>query len=124
MKKLIFIALAVLLAAFLVVAFVVMPKSLSMTDVVAAEGDNIYVIVSLEKPVSANTMAISYEYDASVLEPLKADHQWSQQGYLQDFSQFGSYGVWCIEESPQQPSDRVHRFHRSAPCRRQDPGLR
>ena len=85
--------------AAVVIAFVIMPKNLTMSDAVAAEGAIVNLTVSLKKPVTANAMAISYDYDATVLEPLRSDNQWIPKGVLQDFSEFGSHGVWSSEDT-------------------------
>lgn len=99
MKKRIIIALILLLTVVVAIMLAVMPRNLSMTDAVAAEGESVYLTVSLEKTVTTNAMAISYEYDASVLEPLRSDSQWIPESLLQDFSEFGSHGVWGAKET-------------------------
>lgn len=100
MKKPVLIIAAVLLAAAIIVAVMLMPKKLSVSDVTAAaDGQTIYLTVTLEKPVTGTTMAIEYNYDASVLEALPQSSSWIPQGRLQDFSTMTSHGVWTNVET-------------------------
>lgn len=73
---------------------------LTVSDAQTQPGKTVYLTVTLNQPIEADTVGISYSYDAEALKPLPDSCSWSKKGMLQDFNAQDK-GVWTTGEEMQ-----------------------
>jgi len=73
--------------------------AITVTGDKAERNEMVYVTVALENCADANTLAISMEYDSTVLKKVASRCQWLEAGDLQDFDITKDNGVWFVEDA-------------------------
>ena len=98
MKKVCVLLLAAALLVGMSVSALATEEPLSLSSETAGPGGTVYVAVTLNRPLEADSMGISFTYDKAVLAPLPNASFWEQEGLLQDFNGSGE-GVWTVEKT-------------------------
>lgn len=94
MRKWIILALAVLLVASQTLPCAAAGEELSVSTAQAMPGEYVYLTVSLNKSLVADSIGMTYQYDKSHMEVDTSLCQWSRPSILSDFDQDNN-GVWA-----------------------------
>ena len=70
-------------------------EDLSVSSVQAKAGEYVYLTVTLNKAVTADSIGLSYQYDAAHLKVDPDLCQWGKSGILSDFDRDNNNGVWA-----------------------------
>lgn len=113
MKKIWMILLSLMLVLTIASRAYASEGALTVADAEAVPGDVVYLTVKLTESVVGDSVAVSYSFDASVLEPLTDLHTWVRSGALQGF-ELDHAGVWASMKAEELKGDvcilafRVH----------------
>lgn len=94
MRKWIILALAVLLLVSQALPCMAAEAELSVSSAQATPGEYVYLTVSLNKSLVADSIGMTYQYDKSQLQVDTALCRWSRPSILSDFDQDNN-GVWA-----------------------------
>ena len=72
---------------------------LTATGSAAVPGQNAYVTLRFNETVIGDSIAVTYTWDKTCLEPIPDNCTWSRKGTLQDFDHAGGVGVWTVAEA-------------------------
>ena len=89
MRKWIFLTLFVLLLGML------SPAAYGANVTIHPE-ETAYITVSLEGSYQADSIAVTFTFDESLLEPLYSSCTWARKGTLEDFGTHKNSGVWAV----------------------------
>lgn len=97
MKRIIVIALSVMLAILLAVpAFAENDPAISMENVTGKSGETVSMTVSLTNFPAVSSVYVEYSAQDS-LQPVRTAHQWLLEGKMKDFDSVQDHGVWGAE---------------------------
>lgn len=92
--------ICLLLGLLLAVNCFAAEPDLTVSDAQTQPGKIVYLAVTLNQSVKADTLGVSYSYDSKYLKPLPDSCSWSKKGMLQDFNAQGK-GVWTTGAATQ-----------------------
>lgn len=75
-------------------------ETVSVNDATAAAGQTLYLTVTLESPLKANTVGITCQFDKTLLEAQPALSSWAVKGVLSAFEQ-DNMGAWATGSETQ-----------------------
>ena len=99
---------AVMLAAMVILLAVPAQGAedgLEVPDVTVQPGETVYLTFKLTKPVTGNSVAVTYTCDREVLKPIESSSTWERKGMLQDFDTYKMTGVWAAQEAVELEGD-------------------
>lgn len=94
MRKFITAVLAVLLLAGLCTTAAAAPEKLTVSAASVQTGQTVFVSVTLNEAVTADSLALTYSYDRATLTAIPESSQWSVKGVLDDFNNKNE-GAWA-----------------------------
>lgn len=95
MRKYITVALALLLLMGLYTTAAAAPEMLTVSNASAQTGQTVFVSVMLNSAVKADSVALTYSYDNTVLKAIPGSCEWSVKGDLDNFNNKNA-GVWAV----------------------------
>ena len=96
MKKLLFMALAVLLALSLSCNVFAAGDAVTVSDANGGPGQTVYLAVQLQNPVEASAIGIQCQYDDALLAAVPELSTWEKEGLISAFEE-GNKGVWASQ---------------------------
>lgn len=91
MRKWIFLTAVVLLLSMLT------PAAYGANTTIRPD-ETAYVTISIDGTYEADSIAVTFSYDKTLLEPVYSSCTWARQGTLQDFGTHRDSGVWAVLE--------------------------
>ena len=97
MKRLLFLALAIILVLSLGVNCLAASNKVTITDAKGGPGQTVYLTLELEESVEAAAIGIQCQYDTSLLLAMPELCTWERKGILSAFEK-DNKGVWASEK--------------------------
>lgn len=98
MRKCITILLTALLLLGLYTTAAAASEALTVSNASAQTGQTVFVSVMLNSAVTADSVALSYDYDNTVLKAIPGSCEWSVNGDLDNFNNKNA-GVWAVSSA-------------------------
>lgn len=98
MKKILMLVLALLMISIPFPIWAASPE-ITISDATAVPGQVVYLNIELINCKKANTLAITMEYDSTVLKKVANKCTWEIDGKIQDFDVAKDRGVWCTTKA-------------------------